>query len=104
MGDSSEDECPIGARAVVKAAAEQFILEEDSENSDSPLPEWISQHTPVKNAKQSTSNSSESDGIINLGSPVTDEKLQAQGTELEGKLRPTKPAEQKPLKAKSQTG
>lgn len=86
MGDSSEDDCPIGARTVIKAVTEQLFENESSDNSDSPLPEWLSQSTPAKNPHHLSPDSSGSDGIINLLSPAAEARIQPQIASQAGKL------------------
>ena len=65
MDDSSEDDRPIGTRDIVKAATRLFE-DEDSDVSGSPMPEWISQHTPVEKGKPEPESSSDSDGVVDL--------------------------------------
>ena len=65
MDDSSEDDRPIGARDIVKAAT-RLLEDDDSGVSGSPVPEWISQHTPVEKGKPEPASSSDSDGIVDL--------------------------------------
>ena len=61
MSDSSDDDRPLGARKVV--AAQSRLLRSDSD-SESPVPEWISQNTPQKSAIQLDDSSDEEPKII----------------------------------------
>ena len=72
MENSSEDDVPIGARRSFKAAT-ALDLTEDSDGG-SPLPDWISQHTPVTAAKQSPDSSDSENGvtIVSQSEPADD--------------------------------
>ena len=61
MEDSSEDDIPIGARRSFKAATTLDLTQES--DGGSPLPDWISQHTPAAAAKQSSDSSDSEDGV-----------------------------------------
>ena len=66
MDDSSGDDQPIGARQIAKVANRLLQQDNDSDASGSPMPAWISQHTPVEKAKKPVESSSDSDDIIDL--------------------------------------
>lgn len=65
MDDSSEDDRPIGTRDIVKAAT-RLLEDDDSDASGSPMPEWISQHTPVEKSRPELQSSSDSDDVVDL--------------------------------------
>jgi len=67
--DSSDDDIPIGARPVLQAASTMIDLEEDSDVSGSPMPDWLSQHTPTQKGVASP-DSNDSDKVVDLSSPV----------------------------------
>ena len=78
MEDSSEDDIPIGARRSFKAAT-TLDLTEDSDGG-SPLPDWISQHTPVTTAKQSSDSSDSEDGVTLVSQSEPVDHSQPKGT------------------------
>lgn len=91
MDDSSGDDQPIGARQIVKAATKLLLENHDSDDSGSPMPEWLSQHTPQEKSKPESESSSDSDDVVDLVSPSGKEKgPDAQAKASRQKLSPLK--------------
>ena len=67
--DSSDDDVPIGARPVLQAATQMVDLDGESNASGSPMPEWLSQHTPTQKGA-ATPDSDDSDDVVDLSTPA----------------------------------
>jgi hypothetical protein len=97
--DSSDDDVPIGARPVLKAAINMVDLEEGSDASGSPMPEWLSQHTPTQKALGST-DSNESDDVVDLSTPALAKREEPTKAEKGDSDRSKTPDEKMPAKLK----
>ena len=85
MDDSSEDDRPIGTRDIVKAAT-RLLEDDDSDVTGSPVPEWISQHTPVEKSRPEAESSSDSDEVVDLISQDPKDALHEDKTGFSGPL------------------